>query len=78
MRKKSIVGFTIMLTFGSWGGINVHASSYSARLCLGFVALQLVFRDFENVIEICLDSKEAKIKQLEEKLSNHTPNTGIN
>ena len=48
--QQSITGFSITLCFGKWGGIYFTMSTASIRLCLGFVAFTIYFRDLEAVI----------------------------
>lgn len=48
--QQSIGGLSFTLCFGKWGGIYFTMSSASIRLCLGFVAFTIYFRDLEAVI----------------------------
>ena len=44
-------GFSIMLVFGSWGGVYIIKGNSSFRICLGFVALTIFAYDLEKALE---------------------------
>lgn len=43
-------GFSITLVFGPYGGFYVYTSKHSWRLCLGWMALSILFYDVENSV----------------------------
>ncbi len=53
---------TFMLSIGKWGGIYPYFSSTSWRICLGFVAFSIVFREDAGLIELTQALKEARTK----------------
>ena len=41
---------TLAISFGAWGGFYFHSGSESIRLCLGFVAMTLFYRDIDLIL----------------------------
>ena len=44
------MGMSLILSAGKWGGFYVRLG-YFNRVCLGFVALTIIFVDFDVLIE---------------------------
>ena len=53
-------GLTLIINVGRWGGFYVHRSKIlGLRLCLGFIALNIMLGDIDWILEEYCDLKEA-------------------
>jgi len=52
---------TIALSFGKYGGFYAHFSGAAWRVCLGWMALTVLFMDLDNWLEEWLDRAEQSV-----------------
>ena len=58
---KNTTGLSFTLVFGPYGGFHIFwkvKSTYSIRICLGWVAFCIYFYDVENAVSNILKSSE--------------------
>ncbi len=54
MKEEKKWAFSIVITFGEWGGFKVYWLDTLKRIGLGFVAIIFIKRDFEYLLpELC-------------------------
>ena len=63
MRLHSMKGVSLTLAVGKWAKPHFAVADYSARLCLGFVALTFYTLDIEQFIEHLIATKRKDANQ---------------
>ena len=55
-------GLTIMVNFGHWGGIYISLGGWTdIRICLGFMAINILRQDIDGILEEYCDLKEKEV-----------------
>ena len=53
-------GISFLICIGSYGGFDLHYSSSTLRICLGWISFMIFFYDVERGIQSILESKTNK------------------
>jgi hypothetical protein len=74
---KKTAGITLYITIGRWSRPEITADNVVARICIGFIAIGILFRDIEafmSCVNDVIQNYKASIEHLEEKNvhSTHT------
>jgi hypothetical protein len=51
-------GFSLVFSFGKYGGFYYHYKGYTARLCLGWMAITFIPEDIDLLFGKLINSKD--------------------